>query len=80
MKFAEVIEPLMYGKPITRASWEHSVYVRYSDLYEAFTMHADGESKMLQGLTMYPEWMLADDWMVGEDHPVKDEITWKQTR
>ena len=80
IKFADVIEPLMYGKPITRASWEHSVYVRYSDLFEAFVMHADGESKTIQGLTMYPEWMLADDWMFGEFHPVKDEIKWTQTK
>ena len=79
MKFSEVIEPLMHGKPITRASWEHDVYVRYSDLYEAFVMHAIPEPKIIQGITLYPEWMLADDWMWGEFHPVKDEIKWTQT-
>ena len=55
MKFSEVIEPLMHGKPVTRASWEHDVYVRYSDLYEAFVMHAIPEPKTLQGLTLDPE-------------------------
>ena len=79
MKFAEVIEPLMHGKPITRASWEHDVYVRYSDLYEAFVMHAIPEPKIIQGITLDPESLFADDWMWGEFHPVKDEIKWTQT-
>jgi hypothetical protein len=43
-------------------------------------MHADGESKTLQGLTLDPESMFADDWMHGEFHPVKDEIKWTQTK
>ena len=79
MKFADVIEPLMNGKPITRSSWEHEVYVRYSDCFEAFVMHIYGESKTLQGLTLEPESLYADDWMWGEFHPVKDEIKWTQT-
>ena len=61
MKFAEVIEPLMYGKPITRATWEHEIYVRYSDLFEAFVMHTGPDSKTLQGLTLDPESMFAND-------------------
>jgi hypothetical protein len=80
MKFADVIQNLMHGKPITRALWEHLVYVRYSDLYEAFVMHTSDESKTLQGLTLDPESMFADDWMWGEFHPVKDEIKWTQTK
>ena len=79
MKFSEVIEPLMHGKPITRASWEHDVYVRYSDCFEAFVMHADGEPKTLQGLTLDPESMFADDWMWGYFNPYKDVIYWTQT-
>lgn len=79
MKFAEVIEPLMRGKPVTRASWEHEVYVRYSELYDAFVMHGDGNPKTIQGITLDPESMFADDWMWGEFHPVKDEIKWTQT-
>lgn len=80
MKFAEVIEPLMYGKPITRASWEDQLYVRYSELFEAFVMHTGPDSKTLQGLTLDPESMFADDWMWGEFHPYKDEIFWTQTK
>jgi hypothetical protein len=79
MKFAEVIEPLMYGKPITRASWDHELYIRYSDLFEAFVIHKGFDTKTL-GLTLDPESMFADDWMHGEFHPVKDEITWTQTK
>jgi len=79
MKFSEVIHPLMHSKPITRACWEHEVYVRYSDCLEAFVMHTGPESKTLQGLILDPESMFADDWMWGEFHPVKDEIKWTQT-
>jgi len=80
MKFAEVIEHLKYGKPIKRSLWEDELYVRYSDLFEAFVMHTGPDSKTLQGLTLDPESMFADDWMVGEFHPYKDEIFWTQTK
>ena len=80
MKFSEVINALGYGKPITRASWEHEVYIRYSDLYGAFVMHtSDGEQKILEALTMDTDCIFSDDWMIGEFHPVKDEIKWTQT-
>ena len=78
MKFADVIQHLMNGKPITRATWEHEVYVRYSDFYETFVMHTGPETKTLQALTIDPESMFAADWMWGEFHPVKDEIKWTQ--
>jgi hypothetical protein len=43
-------------------------------------MHVgEDEPKGLQGLTLDPESMFADDWMWGEFHPVKDEIKWTQT-
>lgn len=80
MKFEEVIQPLMHGKPITRASWDHELYIRYADIFEAFVMHTGDESKTLQGLILDPESMFADDWMHGEFHPVKDEIKWTQTK
>jgi hypothetical protein len=76
MKFSEVIQPLMHGKPITRVCFDHDVYIRYSDLFQAFMMHTGDESKTLQGLTLDPESLFAVDWMYGEDHPVKDEIVW----
>jgi hypothetical protein len=79
MKFSEVIQHLMNGKPITRACFDHEVYFRYDDFYEVFTMHTGDEPKGLQGLTIDPESMLATDWMWGEFHPVKDEIKWTQT-
>jgi hypothetical protein len=79
MKFAEVIQHLMNGKPITRASWDHELYIQYWDIFEEFVMHTGGESKTLQGLTLDPESIFADDWMWGTFHPVKDEIKWTQT-
>jgi len=80
MKFSEVIQHLMNGKPITRSCWDHEVHIRYVDLYEAFVMQtSDTESKTLQGLTLDPESLFATDWMWGTFHPVKDEITWTRT-
>jgi len=79
MKFEHVIQHLMHGKPITRVCFDHDVYIRYSDLFEAFVMHTGTESKTLQGLTLDPESLFATDWMWGDDHPVKDEIKWTQT-
>ncbi len=81
MKFENVMYALKCGRPVTRKHWNNEVYFRYDDFNEVFVMHVgEDEPKGLQGLTLDPESMFADDWMWGEWHPVKDEITWIQKR
>jgi hypothetical protein len=67
MKFTEVLDSLMEGKPITRTSWEQKymyydkdeicfVLVRYPD---------DIESRyelLSTTLDLYPSDLIADDW------------------
>jgi hypothetical protein len=67
MKFTEVLDSLMEGKPITRTSWEQKymyydkdencfVLVRYPDdierRYELWSLTLD----------LYPSDLIADDW------------------
>jgi hypothetical protein len=67
MKFSEVLDALMEGKPITRAAWEDKymyydkeencfVLVRYPDdiesRYEVWSLALD----------LYPNDLIADDW------------------
>ena len=67
MKFTEVLDALMEGKPITRAAWEDKylyydkeencfVLVRYPDdiesRYELWSLSLD----------LYPSDLIADDW------------------
>jgi len=67
MKFTEVLDSLMEGKPITRTSWEQKymyydkdencfVLVRYPDdierSYELWSLTLD----------LYPSDLIADDW------------------
>jgi len=67
MKFTEVLDSLMEGKPITRTSWEQKymyydkdencfVLVRYPDdiesRYELWSLSLD----------LYPSDLIADDW------------------
>lgn len=67
MKFTEVLDAMMEGKPITRAAWEDKylyydkeencfVLVRYPDdiesRYELWSLSLD----------LYPSDLIADDW------------------
>ena len=80
MKFSEVLDALMEGKPITRAAWEDKylyydkeencfVLVRYPDdiesRYEVWSLALD----------LYPNDLIADDWDIDywdTDHIVDD--------
>ena len=80
MKFTEVLDALMEGKPITRAAWEDKymyydkeencfVLVRYPDdiesRYEVWSLALD----------LYPNDLIADDWDIDywdTDHIVDD--------
>ena len=80
MKFSEVLDALMEGKPITRAAWEDKylyydkeencfVLVRYPDdiesRYELWSLALD----------LYPSDLIADDWDIDywdTDHIVDD--------
>lgn len=76
MKFEQVIQHLMNGKPVTRTSWDDDLHIRYADLFETFVMHTGSESHTLDALRLDAECLVADDWIYGVHHPVKDEITW----
>ena len=66
MKFDDVLYALMHGKRITRTSWKKDVYVHYHDPCRTFFMHTYDELIKLEGITLYPEWIIAEDWMVIE--------------
>ena len=65
MKFAEVINTLMAGgsKAVRRQDWGYSVFVRYSELWNAFELHgAGGTVTQLEELSLSPGDLFADDW------------------
>jgi len=67
MKFTEVLDSLMEGKPITRTSWEKK-YMYYDKDENCFVLVRnpdDIESRYeLWSLTLdlYPSDLIADDW------------------
>jgi hypothetical protein len=80
MKFSEVLDALMEGKPITRTSWEDK-YLYYDKEENCFVLVRypdDIESRYeLWSLTLdlYPRDLIADDWDIDywdTDHIVDD--------
>jgi hypothetical protein len=78
MKFTEVLDSLMEGKPITRAAWEQKymfydkdencfVFVRYPDDIERRYELAS------VGLDLYPSDLIADDWDIDYWDTVEDK-------
>lgn len=62
MKFTEVLDSLMEGKPITRTSWENK-YLYYDKEDEAFVYHYSEDSELMTwGLDLEPRDLIADDW------------------
>ena len=68
MKFTEVLDSLMEGKPITRTSWENK-YLYYDKDEEVFVYHyvKNGEDSedselMTWGLDLEPRDLIAEDW------------------
>ena len=69
MKFTEVLDSLMEGKPITRTSWEQK-YMYYDKDENCFVLVRnpdDIESRYelwSMTLDLYPSDLIADDWDV----------------
>ena len=67
MKFSEVLDAFMEGKPITRAAWEDK-YLYYDKEENCFVLVRypdDIESRyelLSTTLDLYPSDLIADDW------------------
>jgi len=80
MKFSEVLDSLMEGKPITRTSWEdkYMYYDKDDDVFVYVYHSEDIESRYelaSMGLDLVPRDMIADDWDIDywdADHIVDD--------
>jgi hypothetical protein len=76
MKFSEVVEQLMAGKPVTRQSFRTDdqttePFIRYSELWDTFlVVRNDGNTVDVPSINFNGEMLCADDWIVGTFHPV----------
>ena len=62
MKFTEVLDALMEGKPITRTSWEDK-YLYYDKDEEVFVyLYSEDCELMTWSLDLEPRDLIADDW------------------
>jgi len=62
MKFSEVLDALMEGKPITRATWEDK-YLYYDKDDEVFVYHYSEDCELMEWvLGLEPRDLIADDW------------------
>jgi len=71
MKFGEVVDRLMAGKPITRQFFrdkeqDHEPYILYSELWDKFEVVQSGLTVEVEYLSLNGEMLYADDWIVGE--------------
>ena len=77
MKFAEVLDSLMEGKPITRAAWKQK-YMYYDKDENVFVHHYSENEEwelMSWSLDLEPRDVIADDWDIDywdTDHIVDD--------
>ncbi len=67
MKFTEVLDSLMEGKPIARTSWEqkYMYYDKEEDCFVLVRYPDDIESRyelLSKALDLYPSDLIADDW------------------
>ncbi len=68
MKFSEVIDALMEGKPISRTGWVNNDYMYYDKEEDSFVYvyYADDSENGYElgtfGLDLEPRDVIADDW------------------
>ena len=77
MRFGEVVETLMAGggKAVRRQDWGSPVFVRYSELWNAFELHgANGRVTQLEELSLSPGDLFADDWDIVNLDPRTGEV------
>ena len=68
MKFSEVVDALMEGKPISRTGWEDNNYMYYDKEENCFVLvrYPDDIERRYEiwssALDLYPRDIIADDW------------------
>jgi hypothetical protein len=68
MKFSEVVDALMEGKPISRTGWEDNNYMYYDKEENCFVLvrYPDDIERRYEiwssTLDLYPRDIIADDW------------------
>ena len=68
MKFSEVVDDLMEGKPISRTGWEDNNYMYYDKEENCFVLvrYPDDIERRYEiwssALDLYPRDIIADDW------------------
>ena len=68
MKFSEVVDSLMEGKPISRTGWENGKYMYYDKEEDSFVYvyYADDSENSYElgtwGLDLEPRDVIAEDW------------------
>jgi hypothetical protein len=75
MRIEEAFVALKYGKPIRRIAWDKYRLLRFSELWMGFSgedIECINASCLITGADL-----LADDWIVGKFHPVKNEVIWE---
>ena len=80
MKFAEVLDSLMEGKPISRTGWENNNYIFYDkdDNCFVFVYYPDDIERRYElasvGLDIRPQDVIADDWDIDIWDAENDEV------
>jgi hypothetical protein len=67
MRFGDVVQALMAGggNAVWRQDWGGQVFLRYSELWNAFEVHTTGEAvRQMDELTLSPGDLFATDWAV----------------
>jgi hypothetical protein len=67
MRFSEVIQALMAGggNAVWRGEWGGHVFIRYSELWNAFEVHTTGEAvRQMEELTLSSGDLFANDWAI----------------
>ena len=77
-RFGEVIQDLMDGgsKAVRRTEWEKTMFVRYSELWNIFELHAPMAGvTQLEELNLSPGDLFADDWDIVTLDPRTGKVT-----
>ena len=80
MKFSEVVDALMEGKPISRTGWENNNYIFYDkdDNCFVFVNYPDDIERRYEwasvGLDLRPVDVIADDWDIDIWDVENDEV------
>ena len=77
MRFGEVIQALMAGggNAVWRGEWGGAVFLRYSELWNAFELHGPkGRVTQLEELSLSPGDLFANDWAIVVLDPRTGEV------